>query len=52
MIVPGRVCKVNPVIGVFLQLPFLKYGMAGLTDILDQYTESPMENIREQQIVK
>lgn len=52
MVVPGCVSKVVPTVGVFLQLPFKKYGMAGLTDILDHYTDSPTENIHEKQIVK
>uniref|UniRef100_W5KDC8 Programmed cell death 11 n=1 Tax=Astyanax mexicanus TaxID=7994 RepID=W5KDC8_ASTMX len=50
-VIMGSVQKINPQRGLALKLPFGKFGFAFPTDLSDTYTENPLENYKEGQVV-
>ncbi|XP_048585462.1 protein RRP5 homolog isoform X2 [Nematostella vectensis] len=51
-VVPGRVTRVMPTSGLFIQLPLHKSGLVALTDIADHFTENPTDGYKVKQIVR
>ncbi|KAG9262427.1 hypothetical protein AMEX_G24199 [Astyanax mexicanus] len=51
-VIMGSVQKINPQRGLALKLPFGKFGFAFTTDLSDTYTENPLENYKEGQVVR
>ncbi|KAL7852604.1 hypothetical protein SRHO_G00183890 [Serrasalmus rhombeus] len=48
----GTIHKIIPQMGLALKLPFGSYGSASITDLSDTYTEKPLEQYKEGQVVK
>uniref|UniRef100_A0A4W4H4K7 S1 motif domain-containing protein n=1 Tax=Electrophorus electricus TaxID=8005 RepID=A0A4W4H4K7_ELEEL len=47
----GMVQEINPQKGLVLKLPFGKSGLASLTDLSDTYTDNPLEQYKEGQLI-
>ncbi|XP_072513962.1 protein RRP5 homolog [Salminus brasiliensis] len=48
----GTILKITPRMGLALKLPFGKTGFASITDLSDMYTENPLEEYKEGQVVR
>uniref|UniRef100_A0AAR2JIK4 Protein RRP5 homolog n=1 Tax=Pygocentrus nattereri TaxID=42514 RepID=A0AAR2JIK4_PYGNA len=47
----GTIHKIIPQMGLALKLPFGSYGSASITDLSDTYTEKPLEQYKEGQVI-
>lgn len=48
----GMVRKIIPEVGLILNLPFGKSGMACVTDLTDAYVDAPFDQYKEDQVVR
>ncbi|XP_062865750.1 protein RRP5 homolog [Trichomycterus rosablanca] len=48
----GMVSKICPYKGLILKLPFRNFGSASITDLSDTYTENPLQQYKEGQVVR